>query len=117
MITQVDVDNFLLSYNETKNTLNSAKNQYELGKESLKIMLGQTEDVNVILPEIETKELIVEDIEKLISENIDKNKTFSESLINNTPKLITSIKTLNAFGIKLQDVRLSINKFSFNLVL
>jgi outer membrane protein TolC len=78
MITLVDLDNFLLKYNETKNTLEKAKNQYELGKENLKIMLGQTEDVNVILPDIKTKELIIEDIDKFILENIAKNKTLLE---------------------------------------
>lgn len=82
MITQVDLDNFLLSYNETKNTLENAKNQYNLGKENLKIMLGQTEDVNVILPDIQTKLLEIEDIDKFISENIDKNKTILELRYN-----------------------------------
>lgn len=82
MITQVDLDNFLISYNETKNILDNAKNQYSLGKENLKIMLGQTEEVNVILPEIENKELVIEDIEKLISENIDNNKTLLELKAN-----------------------------------
>lgn len=82
MITQVDLDNFLLSYNETKNTLENAKNQYELAKENLKIMLGQTEEVNVILPEIQTKILEIEDIDKFISENINKNKTILELKYN-----------------------------------
>jgi len=78
MITQVDLDNFLLSYNETKNTLQNAKNQYVLGKENLKIMLGQTEDVNIILPEIKVENLIIEDIDKFISKNTNKNKTILE---------------------------------------
>jgi len=82
MITQVEIDNFLLSYNETKNALDNAKNQYELGKERLKVILGQTEETNVILPEIEAKELVVEDINKLISENIDKNKALLELKAN-----------------------------------
>ncbi|MBE5813445.1 MAG: TolC family protein [Clostridiales bacterium] len=82
MITQIDLDNFLLSYNEAKNTLNNAKNQYELGKENLKIMLGQTEDVNVILPEIQIKLLEIEDIDKFISENINNNKTILELRYN-----------------------------------
>jgi outer membrane protein TolC len=82
MITQVDLDNFLLSYNETKNTLNNAKNQYNLGKENLKIMLGQIEEENIILPEIQVKLLKIVDIDKLISENIDKNKTILELKYN-----------------------------------
>ena len=82
MITQIDLDNFLISYNETKNTLNNAKSQYELGKENLKIMLGQTEEVNIVLPDVETKLLEIEDIDKFISENIDKNKTILELKYN-----------------------------------
>lgn len=78
MISQVDLDNFILNYNETKNTLENAKNQYNLGKENIKIMLGQTEEVTVILPESEVKELIIEDIDKFISENINNNKNILE---------------------------------------
>ena len=73
-ITKLDLDNFLINLNQTKNTLESAKAKYELGKESVRIMLGQTEEVNVILPEINNEEILIEDINLYCSENIEKNK-------------------------------------------
>ena len=82
MITQLDLDNFLLSYNETKNTLDNAKAQYELGKENIKIILGQTEDINIVLPEIQTEELRIEDIDKFIDDNINNNKSLLELKYN-----------------------------------
>ena len=82
MVTEMELNNFLLTYNETRNTLENAKIQYELGKENIKIILGQHEEVNVILPEIQTVELLIEDIDKLISDNINNNKTILELKYN-----------------------------------
>ena len=73
-ITKLELDNFILSLNQTKNTLESTKAKYDLGKESLRIMLGQTEEVNIILPEIDNTEIIIEDINEYCNENIGKNK-------------------------------------------
>ena len=69
---------FLLKYNEIQNTLDSTKNQYKLAKERLRIMLGESEDVNVLLPEVEVKELIVEELEKLIADKEAREKRRKE---------------------------------------
>jgi outer membrane protein TolC len=73
-ITKLELDNFILSLSQTKNTLESTKAKYDLGKESLRIMLSQTEEVNIILPEIDNTEIIIEDINEYCNENIGKNK-------------------------------------------
>lgn len=78
MITKLDLDNFLLSYNEMKNTLENSKLQYALGKENIKTMLGTTEEINVILPKLEITELVIEDMEKYIDDNIVNNKNILE---------------------------------------
>jgi len=81
-ITKLELDNFVLSLNQTKNTLENTKAKFELGKESVRIMLGENEDVNVILPEIDNSELIIENINEYCKENIDKNKSLLELRYN-----------------------------------
>lgn len=81
-ITKLDLDNFLLSLNQTKNTLENAKIKYELGKENAKIMLGESEEVKVILPNIDNSELKIEDIKEYCDENIEKNKSLMELRYN-----------------------------------
>lgn len=94
-ITKLDLDNFNLSLDQTKNTLENAKAQYEIGKESVRIMLGQDEPVNVVLPEIENKEIVIDDIKAYSDENIDKNKSLLELKYN--------YKTLENYYITLKE--------------
>lgn len=81
-ITKLELDNFILSLKQTKNTLDNTKANYELGKENVRIMLGETEEVNVILPEINSEELIIEDINVYGKENVENNKNLMETKYN-----------------------------------
>lgn len=94
-ITKLDLDNFNLTLDQTKNALESTKAQYEIGKESVRIMLGQDEPVNVVLPEIENKEIVIDDIKAYSEENIDKNKSLLELKCN--------YKTLGNYYITLKE--------------
>lgn len=81
-ITKLELDNFLLSLSQTQNTLESTKAKYELGKESLRIMLGETEEISVTLPEINNAELVIENINEYCEENVDNNKSLLELKYN-----------------------------------
>lgn len=81
-ITRLELDNFLLSLTENKNKLENLKANYDLGKENVRIMLGENEEVNVILPEVDNTELVIEDINQYSKDNLGNNKNLIELQYN-----------------------------------